>query len=535
MAKNLFMRGKGYSFRLQIPKELIGYFGRKEIVKSLRTRDYKQARLLLRQAQSTAESLFFLLRSGMIDKSQLANILRNYMDDCLKGFKEHRLGQKQLFSGLEKSGKLEPGIVPDIDFVDSIRDSIPGKIYLKHTPGMSDADRFRVIAEGIRRDSLDFKIPKFSRVAADDLLEEYELSIDKDSDDYSEFCRNLAKIQIKTFGEHANRLEGKYEYGYNDFVAGVIEDGYPITLKQAAVEFIEAKRIKGIKASTLATYEAGIKLLLAFYGDSFPVKEMSNPKVLKYVADSQKRGVKNITIIKRYRLLKEIVGFACANHGISKWEYKIDLKDDSAEIKPFSVEDLNSIFTHLAHRKIQKWKYWSCLIALLTGLRESEISALLVSDIREKEGIWYIAVLDSKTKAGLRDVPLPDILLELGFIEYLNERKQSKDKYLLMETVKSEYKQVSPDKLGDWFRNFKRLKQFLSPADMEIKRFHSFRHNFANALKQGKVLSEMREDLCGHESSGRSAQKDYVENYELDLKKQAINQARWGCDFTLLR
>jgi integrase len=104
-----------------------------------------------------------------------------------------------------------------------------------------------------------------------------------------------------------------------------------------------------------------------------------------------------------------------------------------------------------------------------------------------------------------------------------------------MAQVKGKYEQVSPSKLGDWFRNFKRLKQFLTTEDMEIKRFHSFRHNFANALKQGKVMSEMREDLCGHENSGRSAQRDYVEKYDLDLKKQAINQARWECDFTILK
>ena len=64
---------------------------------------------------------------------------------------------------------------------------------------------------------------------------------------------------------------------------------------------------------------------------------------------------------------------------------------------------------------------WLTLLALYNGMREDEIGSLTVADIIEVEGVKFFSVTDSKSPAGIRRVPIHSVLLNYGFMEYVND------------------------------------------------------------------------------------------------------------------
>lgn len=66
------------------------------------------------------------------------------------------------------------------------------------------------------------------------------------------------------------------------------------------------------------------------------------------------------------------------------------------------------------------------LLLAYTGARRSEIAKLKVSDVRldEDSQRHYIMIGDSKTEAGIRQVPIAKRLLDMGFLLYLDGKSQ---------------------------------------------------------------------------------------------------------------
>ncbi len=65
MSDCLFKRNNIYYFRLNIPQDIAPYFTRKEIWKSLKTRNYKSAKTTISKLLYITEWFFLHLRSGM--------------------------------------------------------------------------------------------------------------------------------------------------------------------------------------------------------------------------------------------------------------------------------------------------------------------------------------------------------------------------------------------------------------------------------------------------------------------------------------
>jgi hypothetical protein len=91
--KHLRRYKKYYYFRLRIPKDLAHLFPFGFLNRSLRTQDIKSAKLLVRIYESQTETLFVLLRSGILTEQQLQAALKQFDDDVLL---KHRFEMKLL-------------------------------------------------------------------------------------------------------------------------------------------------------------------------------------------------------------------------------------------------------------------------------------------------------------------------------------------------------------------------------------------------------------------------------------------------------
>ena len=160
----------------------------------------------------------------------------------------------------------------------------------------------------------------------------------------------------------------------------------------------------------------------------------------------------------------------------------------------FTLDELDLIFAP-KQRYLRPHYYWLPLLGLYTGARIEELCQLHLNDIHKVDGIWCFDFNDNtpdkklKSPASKRLVPLHTRLIELGFLDY---KKRVKGNRLFPE-LKRRRDGYSQD-ASKWFGRFKRKLGIQG----RHKAFHSFRHTFANHLKQKRVEPHLVAALTGH-------------------------------------
>ena len=128
-------------------------------------------------------------------------------------------------------------------------------------------------------------------------------------------------------------------------------------------------------------------------------------------------------------------------------------------------------------------------MALFTGCRISEITGLDKSQIINDGKLTYIHVTDSKTAAGIREIPILPKLMALGFEDFVKSKSGKLFKY--------------QDRLGKGSGNAVSKKFLRTKSELGINRpklvFHSLRKFLNNYLVEHEVLLEIRCQLLGHE------------------------------------
>lgn len=157
--------------------------------------------------------------------------------------------------------------------------------------------------------------------------------------------------------------------------------------------------------------------------------------------------------------------------------------------------------------------YWGALIAVYTGARRNEIASLLPQDIKHDElsGIWYFDITDEeeegkdlKTDAAKRVVPVHSRLIELGFLNFVEEarsmqgkikNKHGYDARLLYELTYTDHDKWGR-KLGRWFNEHYLVKLGLKT---EKKTLHSLRHSLITYLSASGTDNAIIKSIVGHE------------------------------------
>lgn len=137
------------------------------------------------------------------------------------------------------------------------------------------------------------------------------------------------------------------------------------------------------------------------------------------------------------------------------------------------------------------------LLALYSGARLNELAQLYSEDIQEIDGIYCININDNgdkvlKNPGSRRIIPIHPMILRIGFADYVAAIRILKFPRLWMNLSSRE------DNYGKKFSSFFQRLNRKYVTDNPRKVFHSFRHGFANALKQNAVRSEVISELLGH-------------------------------------
>jgi len=179
-----------------------------------------------------------------------------------------------------------------------------------------------------------------------------------------------------------------------------------------------------------------------------------------------------------------------------------------------------------------KSQYWGSLIAVYTGARRNEISALTVDDVKQDKdsGIWYFNISDEeegkdlKSEAANRLVPIHSALIDLGFLDYWEEAKEViktfPDTDRMLARLLYDFTYTEHDKWGRKLGQFMndRLLKHLGLHAKNKKTLHSLRHSFITYMDVAGVEVTTIKSMVGHEQ-GTVTHGIYT-HYGLDHLKQ---------------
>jgi len=203
------------------------------------------------------------------------------------------------------------------------------------------------------------------------------------------------------------------------------------------------------------------------------------------------------------------------------------------------------------------------LIALFSGARLEEIGQLNTDDIKTcpDTNIIYMNITDSgisgdgkrkhaKNKNSVRPIPVHSTLIEMGFLEYVEKRKQDKKDKSLFKLKRDNQGRLGKG-LSNWFSRFEKRpngnghilsyierrgvasKGRYETGERWTKTFHSFRHTAIDNLR-GKKLDGgqfIREQdiglVMGHEKGKLETASYGMDRSQLELRKAVIKAIQY--------
>lgn len=183
----------------------------------------------------------------------------------------------------------------------------------------------------------------------------------------------------------------------------------------------------------------------------------------------------------------------------------------------FTVEEISTLFSNelFTREKIRDADfYFACLITLITGLRAGEITTLKKGNVLTVDNITYIKLLEAKTTAGIREIPLPDCPLTNEFLEFVKQSKQPENKI---------FKYKERDGKGAGNALGKKFGRLLKESHIHREKlvFHSLRKFFNDYLKKNGIQWEMRSQVVGHETDDVN-NNIYSNQFTIDEVAEAI-------------
>ncbi|MEY9130224.1 hypothetical protein ACVIWV_003882 [Bradyrhizobium diazoefficiens] len=195
------------------------------------------------------------------------------------------------------------------------------------------------------------------------------------------------------------------------------------------------------------------------------------------------------------------------------------------------------------HRRAKKGEevhrdalFWMPLLARTMGTRENEICDALVGSVKSEETdeglIPYLEILDGKDSGSTRDVPIANLVLDMGFLEQ-RVIGRNPDEPLFPELIPQGPGKRRSAAFSDRFAYFRRaIKVYRPRVD-----FHSFRGNVETDLKNtAGINTAWIDELIGHESIIRRSEGDrYTKKIRLPILRRLVNSISIAADLDHLR
>lgn len=292
----------------------------------------------------------------------------------------------------------------------------------------------------------------------------------------------------------------------------------------------------GIKPGTVKEYRRAFKVFADFIGPETHLGDIGPERFSAFADHIRGRGewaskTQSFHITSAQRLF---TFYASRNSGVPNIS-TVGLKPKSNapaghDREAFTVAELEVVFRHVARYRVSDpAKWWVTVASALLGTRIEELAqAHLDGDfcLDEDSGIHYLqideivrgrseAVRSSpksvKSQAGWRRVPIHPVLVEAGFIRYLDSERQrgavtAFDRcWTPLRETGGRVKHSHP--ISKWGgRELSKLRASGVICRERLAYFHSMRHAFVTLLGKAGISEEWRAAIAGHQYGGVNSQ-----------------------------
>lgn len=176
-------------------------------------------------------------------------------------------------------------------------------------------------------------------------------------------------------------------------------------------------------------------------------------------------------------------------------------------------------------------RFWVTLWGRLTGAREDEICSRVVGDIEFVASIAILRIRASKTVESPRDLPVPEALLRMGFLEHRYFGRDPEEP-LFPELIPQGPGKRRSAAFSGWFTYYRvRTETYKALVD-----FHSFRHNVSTDLQNMPGLNMgWADEITGHDSPIRASERQrYAKGVFMTHLKETLDRIEIGVDLTHL-
>ncbi|MCD9126000.1 site-specific integrase [Luteimonas sp. C4P040a] len=212
--------------------------------------------------------------------------------------------------------------------------------------------------------------------------------------------------------------------------------------------------------------------------------------------------------------------------------------------RAFTDQEITDMFSETyfipwASRAPHKW--WGPLIGLFTGARVTEVAQLKVADIINESGAWcfnFQVTADDdgqvtqmlKGEESIRIVPVARQLLELGFLEFIEDIKAYGHPRLFPNIRCGINRDTGePNGVGYGAALSQQYSAHLRKTHSSIEKglaFHGFRHTLGTALKLNSVPLDLIASITGHSDDDEKKSYPVLQKHYLHLStpKQRSDQ-----------
>lgn len=170
--------------------------------------------------------------------------------------------------------------------------------------------------------------------------------------------------------------------------------------------------------------------------------------------------------------------------------------------------------------------YWVPLILLTIGSRIEEILLLKRKNLILRNSVFCLAIgLDpdqgGKTEDAKRIVPIPQLLLDLGFVEWIQSRPESHGPLIFPEAAA---RTSIGDVTGPFSKSLNRILERLGLKDFD-EDLYAMRKTLSSMLRAADVTDGERQAIAGHKH-GSILNRHYTTHYTRKLK-DAVDKAEF--------
>lgn len=563
----LLKRGATYYCRVWVPLDMRELIGRRELKKSLKTSDRKEAKTAATALLHRAETTFLRLRTGMLTDRELEILKAELVAEFTGKIEEHRRSRGTVLDFLQDG--VPCTLDPNFD-LNNIHDTFRYVKPLKDVKAL--ADNYAARVENLENELATGLYSFHTRLSAHKIVQEKGLDVPlpcpnwfsenepewskEPPKDFGRLCETVIRAMIDNYKVEQERVYNKRDTPLQAQIAERIEAAKPRPkLSDLWEEHRQEKEAREKWAeSTKEKNSTAVRTTIKLLGNR-ELGSYSDADATRLIEELKRKGLGVSHINFTLELLSTLWIRAMKRPKLWYVEYNpwsekqlSDNRNESELKDDYTLKEIEGLFRGLSSKDVRRLvhpeKYWVPLIALYSGMRLNEVCQLRTEDIEDVDGVLIFNIrhrpeLNQEVKNKQdRTCPVHPTLLKLGFGRYAEEqRAKGEDRLFSNLTLwRGKWKR----KIEGWYNRTFEPKHV---SDADTKSFHSLRHTFCNAFKQGGLLKTRDDEyvlksMVGHieglDLSGGLTLNRYGKAFTPKKQLALLKRLDYGVDLGLL-